>query len=145
MDEEGAGRDQRGEHHAPGSGPRRGLGVGDHVEGEDQERAAAQLTQRYGERIAEIEGAPEQERCPPGEKGGGHVETRGPRHDEAAGAADQQSEVGGAAPLAGRHPAEAQRQHHHDREVGRVPQVALAHAQDELARDGDRGGGDHHC
>ncbi len=143
LDDEGAGRDQRGERDAPGAGARRGLGVGDHVEGEDEERAATQLAQRDPEWIAEVERAAEEEPCPAGEKGGGDVEARRSRHHEAAGSGHQQPEVRRAAPLAGRHPAEAEHERHHDREVGGIEEVAIARAQRELAPDRDRGGGDH--
>src|SRR5262245_24233640 len=73
LDQELGRRGDGGERDAAGARARRGLGVGDHVEGEDQERSALELAQRDGEWVAEPERALEQEGAPGDEKRRGDV------------------------------------------------------------------------
>ena len=76
------------------------------------------------------------------EKGVGHVAARGAMNHQASQAGKQEREELHAAPLPGRHPDLAGRQHHDDEaDVGRVEQVPAVDPQEELAGHRDDGRG----
>ncbi len=140
LHEPGAQRHQRREQDAPASRIGRGLRIRDHEEGEQDERAAFEPMQGNAQGLAEPERSSDEQRGVADEKRKCHVASRGPVHDEAAGGREEEAEHGRAAPLTGRDPHDAREEHHrHQREVRGIEDVLAAHAQDELAGDGDGG------
>jgi hypothetical protein len=99
----------------------RGLGIGDHEEGEQHERAGLELLDGDGERIAEICRARQQKARVGGQERQRDVEALGPGQDEHAEAREREHQQRFAAPLAGRDPGVAGcHDEGDDGEVGRV-------------------------
>ena len=140
----GAHGHQGREQDAPCPRIGRGLGIRDHEEGEQHERAALEPVQGNAHGLSQPEGSSGEQRDVADEKCEGHIAPRCPVHDQAAGRREQESEHGRAAPLTGRDPHAAREEHHrHQREVRGIEDVLAAHAQHELAENGDGGRHDH--
>ena len=138
--------DDEGDDGGEGDAARAGVGrrarVGDHEEGEDQERPALELVERNREGVAEPERPGDEQPGVAPEETERDVGAPGPLEHEAAGARDEEREERRRTPLAGRGPGPVGRgEQDHEREVRRVEEVLAPPAERELAPDGDRGRG----
>lgn len=75
--------------------------IGDHEEGEEEERAALEAVKRDRDRLAERERARDDQESVEGEERESHVAPRGAPHDEEPDARDQEPEERRGSPLAG--------------------------------------------
>jgi len=134
-------RHREGEDEAPEPRVGRGARIGNHEEGEDQQRAALQLVQRDRERIAEPKGAREQERGVAGEEEDRDVgAARGVQHQDGA-KGDERCEPDAGAPLAGRDPhVIGEHEQRHDGEAGRVEHVLAVAPDHEFGENRDDAG-----
>lgn len=132
-------RHQKCEDHPARAGVRRGLGVGNHEERENQQSDALDLMQRDRQRVAEPESSRDEQTDVESEKAQGHIRARRPRHDEASHPGDEQAEPDDLPPLSRRDPSEAGGDRDDQREIRGIEDVLLAPPDDELAGNGDEG------
>lgn len=137
--------DERAEEEAPRAGVGCRLGVGDHEEREEQERAALEAMEGNRERFVERQGPPDDQKKGCRDVRERDVAARRALHDEAAGAGDEEAEERGASPLARGDPSLARHGDREDQsEIGGVEEVLAVEAEERLARDrrGRRPAGD---
>src|SRR3954471_14680598 len=104
VDVPAAERDERREEDPSGARVGRGLRIGDHEEGEEQQRAALQPVKRNRQRLADPERPPDDQRAPEDDERVRDVAARRAIDDQSADAGDQESEEGDVSPLSRRHP-----------------------------------------
>ena len=90
---------QRGEENAAGARVGRRLGIGDHEEREEEQRAVLHPMKRNGHRLAQPERAADEDRTPGHDERVGHITPRRTIDHQAADAGDEKCEEGQAAPL----------------------------------------------
>ena len=132
--------DEHGIEHARRTAIRRGLWVGNHEEGEQQQRARLHLLHGDGKGITEVECTCEQDGDVHAEEGNGDVGTLCPGQHKACEAQKQERCPGAAAPLRGRDPSGiGEQQQYGDAEIRGVENVLAVEAQYELAADRQHG------
>src|SRR3954449_6344325 len=99
VDVPAAERDERGEEDPSGARIGRGLRIGNHEEGEEQQRAALQPVKRNRQRLADPERPSDDERAPEDDEGVRDVAARRAIDYQSADAGDQESEEGYVSPL----------------------------------------------
>ena len=143
LDVEGCEGNDQGVDDPTRSGVRRRLGVRDHEEGKDQQRAALDLMEWDRKWIAEPDGARDEQADIEAKKGQRHIRTCRAGDHEAAETGDEKPEPGYLSPLPGRDPAEPTGEHDDQRQVSRIEEMFVIPADDELA--GDRNEGCQRC
>src|SRR3954470_14845635 len=99
VDVPAAERDERREEDPSRARIGRGLRIGNHEEGEEQQRAALQPVKRNGQRLDDPERPPDHERAPEDDERVRDVAARGAIDDQSADAGDQKSEERDVPPL----------------------------------------------
>src|SRR3954449_8551524 len=99
VDVPGAERDERGEEDPSRARIGRGLRIGNHEEGEEQQRAALQPVKRNRERLADPESASDDQCAQEDDEGVRDVAARRAIDYQSADAGDQESEEGYVSPL----------------------------------------------
>jgi hypothetical protein len=129
------GHEQREQHPASPRIGRR-LGVRNHEERENEERAISQAMQWNRDRFAEPGGAAEEEARVRAEEAERDVGPFGARHDDQPDGGNQERKERRLAPLTGRHPGVTrQQQRRNDAEVRRIEHVLSSNANGEFAPD----------
>src|SRR3954447_7437095 len=94
IDVPAAERDERGEENPSRARVGRGLRIGNHEEGEEQQRAALQPVKRNRERLADPQRPPDHKRAPEDDERVRDVAARRAIDDQSADAGDEKSEEG---------------------------------------------------
>ena len=126
MNEAGSEGDHESKHDTAGSGIGRRLGIRDHEEREQEERAVLKMVKGNREGVAEKRCTGEDDRAIETDEGVGDVASRRAVDHEATATGEKKREEGSGAPLARRHPdTRAQSHHHGQSEVGWVEHVSV--------------------